>query len=677
MRKPLLLTLFILLTFSNLFCQNRGIVYQESFDSELFPSGWSSTDNGASNWMIANSSNAGGDPYELQFAWTPPFEGLSRIITAPINLSGLTSASFSFKHCVDIYEAGSGLGTIGIATSVNNGNSWFTVWSQSFDTDGVYVAEGNFDTPDLGSDNVQICLFFEGSSNDINFWYFDDIIIESLNQNDIYLTSIDNHNYTLYGENEFSFTIKNIGSINIESFEASYTIDGETVSETFSTNLSPKESESYTFKTKKNLEIGSHNLKIEITSVNGSEDQNTTNNIAEKDIVASMSLAQRIPLIEHFSSSTCGPCVSVNSLMKEFTEDNSDRFTYVKYAMYWPGPGDPYYNDEGGIRKTFYNVQGAPSLYLDGIIDESSVITQEEFDIKAETPAIANIRGAFDTDGNTINITADFMSYVNLQNTRIFISINEKTTTENALPKEQGGNGETEFHHIMMKMDDANGKKTNIMAGEHQHIEFSYDMSSTNVEDIKDLEVALWLQDTETKEILNSHFAYEYTDHVFPVRNLMLEEDNRNLVVSWDAPQNEKATAYNIYINNVLKAENISELTYTFPLEETGMYTVEVVALYDDKTSVGVIKKIDAVLDINENKACSHNIYPNPAHEYVKISGDNIKTISVYNYLGIMTDRFSVDNDEFEINISEYKGGVYFINVEGEGISTTHKVIVL
>ena len=685
MRKLLLISFFVLMTISNSLCQDRGVIYQEKFDATGFPVGWSIMGDGASNWMIAQSCNAGGEPNELQFGWTPLFEGLSRIITAPINFTGITSATISFKHSVDVYEGSS---TIGIATSSNNGNSWNTVWSETYDTDGIYEVEALFNSPDLGKDNVMMCLFFEGSSYNINFWFFDDIVIESQNANDVSLISINNHDYILAGENEFSFTMQNIGEIKVESFEASYTIDGETVSETFSTDLPPMERETYTFETTKYLELGSHNIEIEVTSVNGEEDQNATNNIIEKEIVTAPSLAQRIPMIEHFSSSTCGPCVSVNALMKKLTEDNAGRFTYVKYPMSWPAIGDPYYTSEGGIRKSFYNVSGVPTLFLDGSIDETSVITQEELDANYNLPSAVNIRGSFNMEGNTINITADFMSYIDIQNVEAFISINEKTTTENT-----GSNGETEFHHIMMKMENADGNEISINAGEYQRIEFSHDMSTTHVEDINDLEVAIWLQDTDTKKMFNSRFAYEYTEHVFPVENLRLEEDgNNNIIISWYAPQNENASGYNIYINNVLAAENNTALSYTHPMDETGTYFVEVVALYGEKTSVGTFGTIDAVLDINESASDNISIYPNPAKDVVKLSANShqLSAVRIYNCLGMLVDEITVGTrlatstvkvetqhaTSIEINVSDYNAGIYFIDVETSNGNFIKKMII-
>lgn len=652
--------------------QSGNVIFQESFDSNIL-SGWSITDGGAANWSLATTNNAGGLPNELQLAWTPVFEGITRVVyVTPINLAGIETATLSFKHDVYVFED---CATIGFATSPDNGSTWNTAWSKTYYESGEYIVEDTFSSVDMGKDNVMLCLYFEGTTYNINFWYIDDISIISYNQVDANLLGINNHEYAIFGENEISFTLQNTGSNNIETFTASYTIDGETVTETFNTNIPTMESESFIFATQHSMELGSHQLEVEVTSVNGISDENQSNNHAEKEIISVIGITQKIPMIEHFSSSSCGPCVEVNSIMEDFTNDNEGKFTYVKYPLNFPGTGDPYYTSEAGVRKSFYDVNGVPKIFFDGIFDISYSIEQEELEAKLETPAIANIRGSFNMDGNTINITADFMSYIDMNNMKAFISVNEKTTTENV-----SSNGETEFHHIMMKMlDNAEGNDFNITAGEYKRFEFSYDMSSTNVEDINDLEVALWLQDIESKEIINSRFAYEYTEHVYPVQNMTLEEDgNNNLVISWEAPQNENASGYNIYVNNELVSENISELSYQHPLSETGFYVVEVVALYDDKSSVGIVKTIDAELNINENTDVNINIYPNPAKDLVKLSvvSGQQSTVRIYNVLGMMVDEIEMNSNEIEINVSSYKPGIYFINVETSNGNIIKKMIV-
>ena len=70
------------------------------------------------------------------------------------------------------------------------------------------------------------------------------------------------------------------------------------------------------------------------------------------------------PLYEMFTSSTCGPCVAANEVLTEVLDANPDEYTLIKYQMDWPGNGDPYYTQEGGVRKSYYGVYFVPDLYI-------------------------------------------------------------------------------------------------------------------------------------------------------------------------------------------------------------------------------------------------------------------------------------------------------------------------
>ena len=78
MKKSLLFILFFTASLC-LMSQSGNVIFQESFDSDIL-SGWSMTDDGAANWSVGTSNNAGGLPNELQLAWTPIFEGITRVV---------------------------------------------------------------------------------------------------------------------------------------------------------------------------------------------------------------------------------------------------------------------------------------------------------------------------------------------------------------------------------------------------------------------------------------------------------------------------------------------------------------------------------------------------------------------------------------------------------------------
>jgi hypothetical protein len=359
--------------------------------------------------------------------------------------------------------------------------------------------------------------------------------------------------------------------------------------------------------------------------------------------------------------------------MVQLTENHEGQYTYTKYTSNGPGLGDPYFTAEGGTRMTYYNVMGVPQTFLDGLDQGYGAVSEDNFMASQEKPAFANVRGTYTTEGNIINIKADFMSYINMEDVRAFITVNEKTTTGNA-----SSNGETEFHHVMMKMlENANGNSMNINAGEYQHLEFSFDMSSTFVEDMNDLEVALWLQNYETMEIYNSHYAYKSDVHVHPVRNMSAEINGSDLKISWSAPEAGSPTGYNVSVNGVLEAENINALEYIKTNANQTHKTAEVVAVYENGTSVAVAKIITEGDNVTEIIADNISIYPNPAKDFVKLSAisGQLSVVKVYNCLGMMVEEIEVNANEVEINISEYNSGIYFFNIETENGIHIQKVL--
>ena len=670
MKKTLLLVLALLFA-NTMFAQNRAGLISENFDDSNMPSGWTISGLGQGNWSISASNKAGGDANELMLYWSPQFNGISRVVTTPVDLTGISEVVISFKHYLDNYD---GAHTIGIATSSDNGNTWNDAWSQSYSSSGQYNISQVVTTPDMGNSNVLFCLFYSGNAYNINNWYFDNIEIFSQENLDASLSSIEIPSMSGAGNKEIAFQVKNMGISTIESVEVEYEIEGfDPVTETFSINIPSLETTGLSFSESVSLIPGTYHLSINIVSVNGTTDDELNNNSMEKDLMIALGAAQRIPMIEHFSSSTCGPCVSVNQQMLTLTNNNPGKYTYTKYAMDWPGSGDPYNTDEGDVRRNYYGVSAVPQTFLDGADQGFAAVTQGALDAAYNTPSFANIRGAFNVEGNTVNVIADFMSYVDMTNVRAFVSVNEKTTTGNV-----GGNGESEFHHIMMTMfDNPNGHEISINAGEYHRLELSYDMSSTHVEEMSDLEVSLWLQDLSTKEMYNSHFAYDYTDHCYPVQNLNISNEESTVVVTWDAPEAGTPTAYNVFVNNELVAENTTDLSYSFNAENA-LYIAEVVAMYDnDRSSVGVVQIFNLTVDVNEYQENTYNIYPNPADNYVRIVGDNIRTVNIYNCLGALVDSFETNDNNLEISTSKYNTGIYFINIQQNNGETSTKKLVI
>ena len=663
MKKTFLLTLALLLS-ATILAQTRGTLLRETFDSAEMPEGWKITGNNAQNWSLSQTSFCGGNAYEMKMDYQPIFyNGFTRLTMPTFDLTGVDSIMVSFKHFVDIYTTYPS--TIGIATSSSNGMNWNICYEESFYFDGQHNISKVIANEDMGKEKVMVCIFFKGNSANINAVYFDDVEVMTIEANNAKLVSIDVHDNINLGDTDINFSVQNLGVEKITSFEAEYKIGDNTYSQTFETNMASNETKQFTFDQDAYLTPNKYDLNINITSVNGKEDQDITNNTLTKEINVALSSTQRIPMIEHFSSASCAPCVSVNNMMHKLTESNPGKYTYVKYPAKYPT--DIYNTAECDVRSNYYLVSGVPNVAFNGVNLGATSVSQYQLDNSYNEAAFVNIKGAFNIEGKTINVTTDVMSYVNLKNVKTFVSVNEKTTTGN-----KGDNGETEFHHIMMKMlDNANGNDTKVESGKYQRFEFTYDMSNTNVEDMNDLEVAVWVQNLVSGEVFNSSFLYEYTDHPYPARNLEVAEVDNNLQITWEAPEGSNPTGYNIYVNNQLVANNTTELSHSVAKEDD-LYIVEVVALYGDKKSVGIINTSFAMEDDETNVISNYEndfeIYPNPVNDKINIVTEEIvEDIVVYDIYGRhQVSKTPSLQGNLTIDLSDLKSGIYFVKVRTE-----------
>ncbi len=692
MRKTLLLTFALLLSIAS-FAQNRAILLNETFDGIDIPEGWY-IDSHADNWSISTSAKSGGQPNEICMNWAPEFNGTTRLVMPAFDFTDVSEVMVSFKHYHDNYI---GENTIGIATSSDGGATWNIGWQQTYVEIAAFNENHTISTPDMGKSDVLMCIYFTGNSYLVNNWYFDDIEVFKQEELDLELVSIDVPNIIGTDYNDgISFTVRNTGLTTVTSFDVNLSLYYEDGYETYSfdTNLAPFESAQFTIESAfpQTIYFGySHAIEIGVSKVNG-ENYNGSSGFLLKEVYLAMRESQKVVLLEHFTASTCDyPCIPINQIMDGHVNTYAGKCSYIKYPIDLPlledgSPGgDPYWTDESIMRKNYYAVMGVPETFVDAVSQGYAAATDEDVLLALETPAYLDIKGSFTVEGNTIKVIADFMAYANIENVRAFIAVSEKTTKNNL-----GNDEETEYHHVMMKMvEDAEGNEiASITAGEYHRLELSCDLSETNVEEMDDLEVVMWLQNYDTKEVFNSNFAYGYTEHCNPVRNLTASiggDDIQKLYLNWDEPEGRTPVAYNIYVDGELiegnydldtfySNEEIVESIIPMNYDE---HIAEVVALFEDgMTSVGTVKVIDENWDNVEefDDAIRFNVYPNPADDVVRLSTVNSQqtTVRIYNILGMLVEEIEIISNETEINVSDYNPGIYFFNIDGK----TKKVVI-
>ena len=214
------------------------------------------------------------------------------------------------------------------------------------------------------------------------------------------------------------------------------------------------------------------------------------------------------PLFQLFTSSTCPGCNYGNHILDSVLNNNSvEEYALIKYQVQWPGEGDPYYIPAAGDRVSYYGVTSVPALYVATDYMLPWNMTQEIFDENSNdmTSMGITVNNAEITEAGMISVDveldvdADYAAGLTLQ-----VVVVEKVTVENV-----GTNGETEFHNVMMHMfPDANGTTLGALSvGNNETFNFTYDMSTTFMEQASDLRVIAFVQDDTDKSIIQSEMV--------------------------------------------------------------------------------------------------------------------------------------------------------------------------
>ena len=670
MRKPLLLIALAVLFATATQAQNRAVLLHESFDGLELPEGWSIADQGLENWSVSTTQMAGGLPNEMQLGWAPQFEGVSRLVTPPVDLTGITSVSFSFKHYLYGYTEDPCY--LGIATSSDGGQSWHEGWKKDYFETGVYQVSEPIQTEDMGKPNVRFCIYFEGDTYNIYNWYVDDIEVFTVENSDLGILSISSPSVMPYDGMNIGMEVFNYGRTAVTSIEAQYVIEGQSpVNEVFAVSIPPMQKATLDFSSVVDVMPGHYELEITLLKVNGSADDNVDNDSFTKSITVTLTSVESVVMIESFASASSDLSAENNRVLEEICTNHPNQWAFTKYSVL----GDPYNNTESLDRADYYSVLGVPQTFFNGENQGVDIVSESDFAKYLNKEAFVDLRGSFSMNGSWITVEAYIMPYLDTHAT-VFIAVNEKTVEGSV-----GSNGETEFHHVMMKMlPNSDGSSLPLVAGEAWHIEYAYDLADTSVEDLDDLEVVVWAQ-ADSKEILNSCIAYEYVEeHPNPVKNLTLNcVGLAAFEAAWDAPTEGMPTGYNVFVNRELVAENIAERSYRFEVEGDKYYVVEVQAVYSNgMTSVKSVAGLKAFNSVDENEVASCKVYPNPAQTQVRIEAENdIKLVRVYDMLGNLVQTLSGSGNVMDISLLHLSKGVYLFNVvESNGHVGDLRVIV-
>ena len=89
-------------------------------------------------------------------------------------------------------------------------------------------------------------------------------------------------------------------------------------------------------------------------------------------------------------------------------------------------------------------------------------------------------------------------------------------------------------------------------------------------------------------------------------------------------------------------------------------YIEDLVTLSSNLPDASFTVMVELVWSIDENKV-STTLRPNPANDFVILTGEDLGTVRVYNILGQKVDELKAEGHELEIVTSSYPDGVYFV----------------
>lgn len=192
----------------------KDVIFYEDFSDGGFDN-WTIVGEGAENWVASETNQAGGVAPEAMMYYSPVFLGTSRFVSPVINTTGYTELALSFLHVLDLWSGGGGF-WVSVETTSDGGTTWNQVWELEWTTtDDYYAFEVlGVSTPDVGSDNFQMCFKFEDNSDLLDYWLLDNITLGDPIQYDVTPTDIIGLDDFIFEDNEVyvSADINNYGS---------------------------------------------------------------------------------------------------------------------------------------------------------------------------------------------------------------------------------------------------------------------------------------------------------------------------------------------------------------------------------------------------------------------------------------------------------------------------------
>jgi hypothetical protein len=661
--------------FIAVFAQGQVYLYQGFGSGYWPPEGWTSLPLG-SQWSASPTDHAGGILPEARFEGFD-YTGTIRLISPYLDMTDADTVILSFRYFTE--AANSGTPILGVSTRSGNGiwsNAWETTMQNLIDPREFEVL---ITGEDLGDPDFQLSFFLTGDMNRLSNFYLDDVKLYFPMGTDGKLDEI----LTAY-EVELPVPVAtriiNLGNTTINQVGVSFLTNMGIRHDSLITGLDLGLYDSYTFQFNRwwVSPLGEYDLKAWISSVNGEEDPYHPNDTLVKSIRYQRFRPMRMPCFEEFFTADFADSHYFDIIFHEWCQ-NHPWETAINYALNYNGYIDLYAIPDNDIRTEYYGIEYIPVTNCNGttaaFIDTNDI--QLAYDAAMKLTSFFEILSTYRLIGDSIIITTNIFPHESIPGTSVHTILKEKTTTGNI-----GGSGLEHYYNIVMKMfpDGGYGQPVNFSNGIPFTQNFSANLSDTHIEELGDLEIAVFIQLDSNKEILQSAYA---------IKDAVYNTEDRLSMITLDGVPLEGFDP-DIYYYDVALPQGTVEppVALGITMQDSAFMLIAqafdvpgfaVIDVYPE--SLGSIKRYIVSFNFETNidvpEAQTIGIFPNPVvNGKLFLTGVDIATAKLYSLDGKLI--LNLEKCTGNIDLSGVESGVYILSlVNEEGIITRKKIVVM
>jgi len=225
--------------------------------------------------------------------------------------------------------------------------------------------------------------------------------------------------------------------------------------------------------------------------------------------------SSQMVFIEEATQASCPPCADQNPGFDALLDANSDKVVVLKYQTSWPGFDQMNLDnpDEVQDRVDYYGIQGVPSGRMNGTAIANdcgyyagapACLSQNEINTAYNSEAAFDMDISATFDDGLLNISGTITANEGVSgDLRLRVALTEKTIEYDDVPG--GGNGETEYHHVLKKFilggTDGIELYSSWLPGDNYTIDESLPLGEITIYSYPEIEIVAFVQDDNTQKV--------------------------------------------------------------------------------------------------------------------------------------------------------------------------------